>query len=159
MIHLQHITLNTGHSSRSTRDTVDAAVLDFCQRAVGRLRAGERVPVPMPRSGWVLWGASEANTLLATLSEPAGSPVVTFGVARRRRGSAVLWPLLISSATTPVQGDANRPPPTPWLASRIEIGSVTVSPQEMGLLAEVQRCMAWAWLTRRTDGGDHERRP
>lgn len=153
--YLHHVTLDTGHSRRSYRDEVAdaaiAAVHDGLSRALSF--AGTHVTVPAQDSGWTYTATASGRCLLVTMwAEIAGekAPVATFGVASHSRSGAQLWRLLHAPRTLlpPYATSPDRAPAEPWVAARLELGAGLVDPHELAWIADFERVIGWAWLSR-----------
>lgn len=149
---LVHVTLDTGHSRQSRRDEVAEAVLPVVQGLLSEVLAGGQPRVPGVPGEFTLTGAREGPCLLVTVWGPGGSlgtaPIVTIGVARDAGVS--LWRMLHESAaarSAPIVTDPDAPPPAPWCAARLEVGTA-LYPEAMEWLGDFERCLAWAWLER-----------
>lgn len=68
------------------------------------------------------------------------APLVTFGAAADEGGADELWKLLGRNGVA-------RPSAVPWLAARLEVGSV-LHLGDLGWLGDFERCWAWCWLSR-----------
>lgn len=155
--YITHITLSTGHASRSDRSSVDDATLVVLRSWLQRLvdtGATESLPVAA-LSNFAAHATVGHGALLVTLLGPAGPhtpgrpaaariPMITIGVAQRSRQSAELWPLMVEQfgarAGLP-------PPPSPWLAVAVHPSSAAYR-GDIGWLADFEQCVAWAWITR-----------
>lgn len=101
---------------------------------------------------WTLRASCKGRcALMATVSRPTDDvmvPVVTFGVARDSRYGATLWRLLHDDmpGRGPIATDPHRQPGAPWLAARLEPGAADVDAIHLSAVADVEQCIAWAWL-------------
>lgn len=102
--------------------------------------------------GWNMSCGSEGRALLGTIFGNAATmdsaPVLSFGVAPTSRSGPKLWRSLVKSSIgrSASVGDPRHPPAVPWLATRMEIGAALAPPHVFALLADLQRCVAWAWI-------------
>lgn len=142
MIH----TINTGHERDSPRSEVSAAALAAVRPL---LRPGRR-PVP-GMAGYALAVAADGGALLATVYGPGDRPCVTFGVAADAGAAGPLWAALERQylALTDLPGlraadfRAPRPPSgLPWVSAM----TILATPDEAGWIADLERCVAWAWI-------------
>ncbi len=73
-----------------------------------------------------------------------GPPLVTLGVAKSSRQSAVLWPLM-NGPTMPVVKAHTKCPDAPWLAVAIW-PTIVMHSEALEWLGDLERCIAWAWM-------------
>lgn len=156
MTALSHITLDTGHVRQSPRHEAGAEAVAILQASLAMALEQPRSRVPVPSAPGFSYGATaEGGTLMVTIwgtvqRQPA--PVVTFGVAPIGSDAAGLWQVLHGARggleDTPFATDVGRPPATPWLAARIEIGAGLMQPADLLWMADFERCVAWAWIER-----------
>jgi len=145
-----HLTLNTGHTRESPRHDVRDDLLPLARPL---LEPGEhelrwfspvvRMVVPIHTVGW-----------LGTIFD-GETPLVTIGIAADDRDAQVVWPALESlylnlTDRSPVAGidwrASHRPDRTPWIASVI-VGAM--SPGLASTIADLERCLAWAFVNLR----------
>lgn len=132
-----HVTLQTGHTSRSYRQDVTDATIATLRPLVGA-DGDYAIPGVPARS---LRVTRAGRLLLATiLSE---SPICTLAVADRSVGAERLWQMI--HERTKAATDPKRPPAAPWCAARLEPG-FAASPEDADWLADFRRCLAWAFL-------------
>lgn len=145
---LFHVTLTTGHVSRSCRDEIRddsvAGAQDLLRRAMAervRMHAfGPEVAITVTAEG--------RSAMIATIWD-GQAPVVTFGVARTNRAGAALWRILLQTATpnlTPIVLDESSRPPAPWVAARIEVGAARVNRDIMTAIGGIEAVIGWAFL-------------
>lgn len=84
-------------------------------------------------------------------AEPERVPVVTVGIAGHSRCAAHLWRSLHEDAPegSQVATTVDDRPPTPWVAARLDIGAALVPASELYWIADLERCLGWAWLEMR----------
>lgn len=101
--------------------------------------------VTVPGLPCTLSATVKGRCMIATVwGEPVKgipAPIVTFGVASHSRCAASLWRVLGGA-------EADRPV-TPWCAARIEVGAAFATEDTMRATADLERCIAWAWLDQR----------
>jgi hypothetical protein len=132
-----HVTLATGHASRSYRqDVTDAAVAAL----LPLVRADGTFPIPS-LEGRLLRVTRSGRLLLATVI--AEAPICTLAVADRSVGAQKLWQMIHKD--TKAATDPSKPPRAPWCAVRFEPG-FSVHFEDHPLLADFQRCLAWAFI-------------
>jgi hypothetical protein len=132
-----HVTLETGHSSRSYRQDVADAAIEVLRPLV---RADGDYPVPSV-AGRSLRVTRSGRLLLATIL--AEAPICTLAVAGRSVGAERLWQMIhkdVRAAT-----DASKPPRAPWCAARFEAGLLHHL-DDRPWLVDFQRCLAWTWI-------------
>lgn len=146
---IPHVTIATGHVRRSPR----AEVGDDVIRAVApALDEGGALPVP----GWsIVRGVAPAGAVLWTV-EVRGIAAVTVGVVEHDAAAAGLWALLVDRQRR-LGGEgtvrAARPELAPWLAVALHAEAVLLAPEDLYALADLERCLAWAWLERGREAG------
>ena len=148
-MYIHHITLTTGHDTRSQRgdvtDVTLAAVAPWLQSAIysGRQHALPGLP-DYAAAVFVQDGGLVVTVYAHQPDIGQRLPLVTFGVAQRSRHGEALWALLV--ANFKAHALAKRPR-EPWCA-------VALHPTLAGdfgttqWLADFERCVAWAWITR-----------
>lgn len=147
--YIAHITLSTGHIRRSPRSEVgDDALAVLVPWLEAARAAGEPIPLPAESlahySGKVML---EDGALLCTIYGPGAVPLVTFGVAQRSRQGEPLWELLAGMGQP---SPAARMPSAPWCGVVLHPSAV-LFPDAMEWLGDLERCVAWAWITRKPD--------
>lgn len=157
-MYLTHITLTTGHKSRSERADIGDDMLALLRPWLGTLLAdGDKHPLPVaPLAHFSASAAQHDGSLILTLFSPAGPhtpgqpatagrglPMITMGVAQRSRHAAELWPLLIAQAGVKT---GLRQPGTPWMAVALH-PSITAYRGDIDWMADFEACVAWAWIT------------
>lgn len=142
--YVHHVTLDTGHVRQSPRSEVSDDAVAMLQPLLERVLSGEHVPI----AGLTMNGTAEDGACIVTLSQ-TGVPVVTIGIASHSRGGALLWPVLHQSS--PLAAPRTSPeqiPPEPWCATRLQPGVVLITLDELLMLGDIERCLAWAWIDR-----------
>lgn len=148
-MYIHHITLTTGHVTRSQRgDVTDgtlAAVAPWLQSAINSGRQHALPGLPDYAAAVFVQDGGLVVTVYAHQPDIGQRlPLVTFGVAQRSRHGEALWALLV--ANFKAHALAKRPR-EPWCA-------VALHPTLAGdfgatqWLADFERCVAWAWITR-----------
>ena len=160
--YLAHLTLTTGHLRRSYREEVgDEALALLAPWLAKSIITGAREPLPVAslahfaasatvENGPLLctvWGPPSSQQSAAAVHPAAAIPLVTFGVAQRSRHAAALWPLLLALPGS--ASELQRPPP-PWCAVSLQPG-LLLHPSASEWLGDLERCIAWAWITRAPD--------
>lgn len=151
-MHIQHLTLATGHVTGIERgDVAGEALARMGPWLAAAVESGESMPLPVSALGaysglaLVLDGA-----LIVTISGPPidgrTPPLVTLGVAKRSRHGAALWPLMTGGTTPPARPGIQRPA-EPWCAVAIW-PTAALYPEALEWLGDLERCIAWAWVTR-----------
>lgn len=143
---LAHITLTTGHASRSYRDEVADDSVTGAQDLLRRAQY-ERVRMPALGPAIAMTVTSEGRDCMIATIWDGMAPVVTFGVARTNRSGAGLWRLLLRQSTgLPAVLDESSRPPAPWVAARIEIGAAMVNRDIMVAIGGLEAVFGWAFL-------------
>lgn len=156
--YIEHITLTTGHTRRSSRAEVTDAALAVVSRWLQRaIETGTAQPLPVPAlSHYSAVALLAAGALVVTIYGPIGphthgqphtgqtTPLITLGVAQRSRHGGDLWGTLV--ATFGATEGARRPT-EPWCAVALHpaMGAFSGAPHWLG---DLERCIAWAWITR-----------
>ncbi len=160
-MHINHITLNTGHLARSERAEVNDATLDVLVPWLAEAEStGAHVPLPVAAlSHYSAQVIMQSGALIVTIYGPAGPhnvgsphvgdplPLITMGVAQRSRQGAPLWSQLVDAfgARSGLQKPAE-----PWCAVAIHPGIGAYS-DTAHWIGDLERCIAWAWITRNPD--------
>lgn len=141
---VHHVTITTGHTRKSFRDEVDDDAVEFCRALIAQAINGARPVVPGTNRCWLSADTSRKRGLLCSVRDPqTDKPIVTFAIAPNSLSAAVLWRLLVETASTPVVPvDC---PPAPYCAVRLEQAAMNHAPV-LPVLADFERCIAWAWL-------------
>ena len=156
-MYINHTTLTSGHNARTSRadvaDDVLAIVVPWLQSIVG---AGQKSPLPVPAlRHFSAIAYVQDGGLIVTVYGPTGPhrtgqpasadiPLVTFGVAQRSRHSEPLWAMLLANFE---HAAGIKQPATPWCAVAVH-PSIMAHPNAIGWLADFERCVSWAWITR-----------
>ncbi len=145
--HLEHVTLNTGHTRRSPRsEAADEVVRGLAAGLDRAIATKAREPIP----GFALFSYSVTalgGAAMVTIWREA-APVVTFGVAADA-DSAKLWRLLHQGGAGKHATNPERPPAAPWIGVRMEAGAASTPRDDLLWLANFERCLGWAFIERR----------
>lgn len=145
MNYINHITLATGHSRRSSRAEVGADTIAWLHPWLDKLLSGG-VPFPLPEPGLAQYSAAahiEQGGLVMTVFEGADA-LVTFAVAGRSRQSAPLWVYMTAQhGATP----GLTAPDVPWLAVAVR-AAFGAHPDSAEWLGDFERCVAWTFLSK-----------
>lgn len=145
MTWLTHITLTTGDSRRSYREEVAQEGVDHVAGLLDGLLQGGTMEV-RPGGDVVCRGQHMGKSLVATLYDKARDiPILTTGIALRSTAGAGLWRMLHETATTPLRTTADRAPPAPYIADRLEIGA-ELRLDAMMWTGDWARYLGWAWM-------------
>lgn len=149
--YLHHVTLTTGHVRRSWRHEIDPAIMPVVAALVASAREETGALIPHLEPACRLYIEDTARCALCSVRIDDDVPILTMVVANHARCGSQLWELLHNTATTPVATRISERPPEPWCAVRIEAAAAMFPPPHMLLptLADMERCVAWAWLDRR----------
>lgn len=155
--YLNHITLATGHCRRSPRHEVDDATIailhPWLQTAI---HSGRIEPLPVAPLSHYGARAIKQTGLVVTIYAPSGPrtpgrphtgehvPIATIGIAQRSREAKDLWGLLVANFGAERHATM---PEAPWCAVAIH-GNIVAYPQANRWLGDLERCIAWAWITR-----------
>jgi hypothetical protein len=160
MLYINHVTLQTGHCAHSDRSEVRDDVLALVAPwLAGIINSGNLHPMPVQELSHLSARATvDHGCLLLTVFAPSGPfiagqahhgkdiPLITLAVAQRSRQGAELWPMLIEAFSA---SPKTKKPEEPWLAVALQPGLIAYR-AEAAMLADFERCVAWAWITRNT---------
>ena len=143
-MHLHHITINTGHNHRSEQGDVSDDVINIMQQWLADMLSGKQRA--MTEKGNIGCRVGKHNSKLIEFVISVGQAkqvdALRFVVCRHSRAKAEAWAL--------VDGKGN-PPQAPFLAvkllmSEFEMMDKGASFDDIMMLADFERCLAWAWL-------------
>lgn len=163
-MYINHITLTTGHIARTSRaDVADATLAVLVPWLLDVVAKPGHHPLPVPAlSHYSMQAIYYGAGFLATIYGPRGPhtpgkphagdtiPLVTLGIAQRSRHGADLWALMVDDF--PVAEGAQRPS-EPWCAVALHDGLAAHREAAMWL-GDLERCIAWAWITRNPQLGE-----
>lgn len=134
---LAHITLQTGDIAMIPASHVQPATLAALRPVVAALLATGEADIPR---GWRITGAASGRRALSAQIWGSGGRV-----AAHSREGAEVWRAMHRMGEG-VRTDGSHQPVTPWLATRILPGAMSLTPDQMAQLADLQECLAWTWL-------------
>jgi hypothetical protein len=160
LMYINHITLLSGHTSRARReDVTDTTLAVVAPWLLDVVASGQRTPLPV--EGLAHYSALalvQDGALVVTVYGPSGPympgqpalagsgiPLVTLGVAQRSRQAAELWPMMVAQFGARA---GLRQPQAPWCAVAVH-PSMAAHMGAVEWLGDLERCIAWAWVTRR----------
>lgn len=150
-MYLNHLTLSTGHTARTSRADVDGDTIQALRPWLKACLAYvDPYPLPGPlgsRDGFVMSASVDRGGLICHVGHDVDGPLVTFGVAARSRQSGELWAWLCAQYGSAAALTA---PATPWCAVALHpafLAQAGVS----AWIGDFERCVAWTWLERNTD--------
>lgn len=148
--YLHHVTLTTGDTRRSWRREIDPAILPLAAELVESAREETGALIPHVEPECWLYITDTARCALCSVRLTDDTPIMTFVIANHARCGSQLWELLHNTARTPLRTTIADRPEHPWCAVRIEIGATLfLQPHPLlPTLADMERCIAWAWLGR-----------
>ena len=163
MTFIQHVTLNTGHNKPYNRFECRPETINKAKCLINNaLEAG--VPISMPEGELAHLAFScvaEGRKLVVTVYGPMGphtkgkpfrytgkngAPLAICGIAPKSK-DAKLWSAMMETYTLVY----NKPPEckdrpsAPWLAAIVTPLSMQFM-EAIPVLADFERCMAWAWI-------------
>jgi hypothetical protein len=159
---IRHVTLSTGHARDSSRAEVADATLKVLAPWLDRaLETGGRpVPLPVPslasfsavaipqgRGGLVVTLYGPAGPHIPGRTAPAGQagiPLVTFGIGLGPEESDIWEQMAEAFGVAP----GLEFPPGPWCAAFLHAAAAAY-PHSLTWLGDFERCVAWAWISRR----------
>jgi hypothetical protein len=146
MKHLQHISMNTGHSRRSYRDEVPDDEVRAAASALERAKH-ERVPLPKFGDAYALTATYEGLSALICTIWQQEVPVMTLGVACKSKSGAGLWRVLLRQPVgPPIQVDESRRPSAPWVAAGLEAAATLAPPEVLEAIGGMESVLGWAFL-------------
>lgn len=160
-MYVAHLTLATGHVTRIQRGDVAGETLARVGPWLAVLvESGAPASLPVASlSDYTALATVLDGALVATISGPppttgrmagVAPPLITLGVAKRSRHGAALWPLLTGPTMPSAKAGLQRPA-EPWCGAVIW-PTLALHPDAAAWLGDLERCIAWAWCTRPTDG-------
>ena len=148
--YIHHVTLTTGHSRRSWLHEIDPMIMGDLRGLLASARepGGAVIPGVQPVCRLSMLYESSRSCALA-VHDDGEAPLLTIGIATHARCGESLWRRLHEPGATRTT-IADRPP-EPWCAVRIEGGALLYPPphQLLPTLADMERCIAWAWIEER----------
>ena len=152
--YVHHVTLDTGHVRRSSRDEIAEDVRPVIAALLTAALDGQEPVIPGEPRGCTLRVLDDQTSRCITAEVlapyPGLEPLVTIGIATHSRCGAPLWTRLHAQAELlglAVATDPIRCPPEPWCAALIYPAAATY-PDVLEWLGDLERCLAWAWLER-----------
>lgn len=158
-MHINHVTLSTGHIAKTERSDVLPEITQLLAEWLSETtNTGALHALPVPSLSH--FGAQvlvQNGALLVTVSAPTGPhqqgkphkgqtiPLITMGVAQDAQQANELW-LSMKKAFGAAQG--LEMPETPWLVVAVHPG-IAIYRGPVEWLGDFERCIAWAWITRR----------
>lgn len=156
-MYVNHITLNTGHTSKSHRQDVDDDVLAIVSPWLQSIINNDNAS-PLPVGDLSHYSAKafvHSGGLVVTVYGPSGPylhgdpsnadiPLVTFAVAQRSRQGNDLWAMMMANFESK---KGIKQPSTPWLAVAVHQSAIAHR-DSLEWLADFERCVGWAWITR-----------
>lgn len=145
-MHLHHITVNTGHSRRSERGEVSDDIIRIMRQWLDDMSAGG--VRALTNNGNVACRLGRHNGKMAefvvSIGHGAQTDALRFVVCRHSKYKAEAWTLA---------GGQGNPPQTPFLAVKLlmpeaEMMTLGASLEDIFMLGDFERCIAWAWLDR-----------
>lgn len=152
--YIRHVTLTTGHVRDSLPDEVAPATIAAMRHLIERICAGAvSEPVSLREyadvGAYSVSGRCSGKCLVVSVyaDGPPSDLICTIGVAAHSRCGASLWRNLHQWGRVPVRTDPTQCPPEPWVAAALDAG-VAQHLGAMEWLGDMERCLAWAWVSR-----------
>lgn len=148
MMYLNHITLSTGHTARTSRADVTGNTIKTLRPWLEKAIAHDGAyPLPGPlgsRDGFSMVANVLHGGLICHLNHADHGPLASFGIAARSRQSGELWAWMCAQ-----YGSLNAltAPSTPWCAVSLHEGLMALGP-DAGWIGDFERCVAGTWLER-----------
>jgi hypothetical protein len=150
-MYLNHITLSTGHTARTSRANVsDVTIKTLSPWLKACIDYIDDYPLPGPlgfRDGFVMSASILHGGLVCRVGHMVGGPLVSFGVAARSRQSGELWAWMCAQYGSK---EALQAPGTPWCAVALR-PAYSAQPGISAWMGDFERCVAWTWLERKSD--------
>lgn len=114
------------------------------------VNSGQRHALPAGLTDYRAAVLLENGGLLVTVYGPArdggeAPPLVTFGVAKRRRQGRDLWAMMVAQHGA---RPGTRMPGEPWCAVALH-PALALDPEADAWLGDFERCVAWTWIEQR----------
>jgi hypothetical protein len=155
-MHINHITLSTGHCCRSIRPEVDDDTIALLHPwLIAAIASVEIMPLPVPELSHYGARVIKQVGLVVTIYAPRGPhtkgqphpgehvPIVTLGIAQRSREAKELW----DSFAAHFGPTRAAMPTTPYCMVALH-QNIMAFPDAIAWLGDLERCIAWAWITR-----------
>lgn len=150
-MHIEHVTLTTGHTRMSPREEVEDSTIAFLAPLMTRALRGELVEIPWA-PGYVISGGVQGRCCMVTLERVTDGigpfsriPVISMGIAADETDAAEVWRTLHDLARFPSATDPDFPPPAPWILDVLHPASI-MSLDVLQWTADLSRCLAWTWI-------------
>lgn len=143
---MEHVTLNTGHSTKQASSAISEEAIHAVSAVLDDLLQGGKPKVPGFPHFWMT-GTEDGQNLIVTVwtsIQGERAPVLTTGVALKSRTAARLWEVLHKDRTDLVTGPRDMPT-APWIADRLEIGA-KMRLDAMAWTGDLARCIGWTWF-------------
>lgn len=145
---LHHVTLATGHVTRSPRSGVWDETIAALTPLLTRALRGEHVAIPhLP--GYTITGGVHGRCCAITLAAQGGEiPILTVGIAPHNRCGAHLWRHLHDRAAEwriPAATDRETVPSAPWCLDVLLHGAALYQ-DAMEWTGDFARSVAWTWI-------------
>ena len=142
---IAHITLNTGHHYDSPRFVVSEEIIDL----LGDLVTQKAVPpliIPWDLTIRIDTARQIAVFALLKKQHRIVTCVVAFGSADDQAWQMALESFRSDPESRRLFGDKRPPKPssTPWLSVQLHVGMTKLPHEEISMLADFERCLAWA---------------
>ncbi len=156
--YINHVTLITGHIARTGRaDVADEVLSVLYPWLVQALVSSTPLALPVPALSHYSAMVLTDGGMVATIYAPLGphtpgtpyvgntTPLVTIGVAQRSRQGRDMWAKLVANFGAK---PGIKQPAEPWCAVALHPALLSY-PDTMEWIADFERCLAWAWITRK----------
>ncbi len=144
---LAHLTLATGHLRMSPRAEVGPEALAILAPIV---RAGAGLVPGMPGVQITIRRPGSGQALII-IHAADGLTYIVAGLAWSQDAADALWPTLIEMVRDAGAAHSvlRRPDHLPWLAVALTPATVMLGREKIGMLGDLERCLAWAILEAR----------
>lgn len=146
---IEHVTLTTGHRRISSSDEVGANVVQELLPVFPPDGTNRVMPMPGFSDTHILDITTSGSSLLATIYQRVGNspaPVLTLGVGLNPEVDGTCWQLLHVGSPLPCATRGPDAPSRPWVAARLEIGTIFSSLEFIMAAGDFERCLAWAFV-------------
>ncbi|OLP04627.1 hypothetical protein [Rhodoferax antarcticus] len=147
-MYINHVTLSTGHTARTSRaDVTDETIKTLSPWLDAALAHKDDYPLPGTlgaRDGYVMSASLMHGGLVCHVGQLESGPLVSFAVAKRSRQSGELWAWMCAQYGSRAGLTA---PGTPWCAVALR-PSFALQHGSSAWIGDFERCVAWTWLER-----------
>ncbi|MGG3987668.1 hypothetical protein [Bacillus smithii] len=138
--YINHITLNTGHTRKTYAEEVDKELYFILKRILKDSFQPEGAKL---FDSYTLKGTSFEDGAIFTLYKDGKLPILTTAATKKRNKE--LWGTLHETATIPLYTKKEFEPAAPYIADRVEIGTV-MDLEVTKWTGDMAKCLGWIVL-------------